>query len=69
LILSEGAIKPRRDPFAASGPTAPVDDAERLWRGEYQTCPYCGMMNEPGAKSCYSCHNLLFDFTRDKRGK
>ncbi len=69
LILSEGAIKPRRDTFAASGPTTTVDDAERIWRGEYQTCPYCGMLNEPGAKSCTNCHNLLFDFTRDKRGK
>jgi hypothetical protein len=42
----------------------PVDDAERLWRGDYQTCPHCGTLNEPGARSCYNCQNLLFDFER-----
>jgi RNA polymerase-binding transcription factor DksA len=39
-----------------------VTDAERLWKGDYQTCPHCGMLNEPGARTCYNCQNLLFSF-------
>jgi hypothetical protein len=67
LLVVETLIRVREeDPFLPQqGPTAPVDDAERLWRGEYQTCPYCGMLNEPAAKACYNCHNLLFNFEED----
>ena len=64
LILVEGAIRPQDDPWMVQEPVngSPVEDAERLWRGEYLTCPHCGMLNEPGARSCYNCHNLLFNF-------
>jgi len=56
LILTEWVIRPpARDPFAAPQESGPVEDADRLWRGEYVTCPYCGMLNEPGARSCYNC--------------
>jgi len=67
LILTEYLIRPPyRDPFKSSRvkPSEAVDDAERLWQGQYMTCPYCGMLNEPGARACYNCKNLLFDFSR-----
>lgn len=68
LILSESLLKPRRDPFIIQqSPTAPVTDAEKLWRGDYTSCPYCGTLNEPAAKSCYNCHNLLFNFEEEKK--
>jgi hypothetical protein len=68
LILAEGTIKEPDDTWAAQGPTGggPVEDAERLWRGEYQSCPYCGMLNEPQARTCVNCHNLLFNFEDDR---
>lgn len=68
LVLVEGMIKARDDTWAAQGPTpgAPVEDAERLWRGDYQACPYCGMLNEPQARTCVNCHNLLFNFRDDR---
>lgn len=67
LILAEGIIKPP-DTWAVQGfvTGGPVDDAERLWRGEYLTCPHCGMLNELGARSCFNCHNILFDFRDEK---
>ncbi|MBN1200667.1 MAG: hypothetical protein JXJ20_02305 [Anaerolineae bacterium] len=68
LILAEYLFHPRRDRFLpADGPAAPVDDAERLWRGDYVSCPYCGMLNEPTAKACYNCNNLLFHFLDNDR--
>lgn len=68
LILAEMVIKPQDvDRFAPHGPATMVDDAERIWRGDYQSCPYCGTLNEPGAKTCYSCHNLLFSITDDSK--
>lgn len=68
LILAEGAIKPPDRTWAAQGPipAGPVDDAGRLWRGEYLTCPHCGMLNEPGARACFNCHNVLFDLRGDR---
>ncbi|GEM_PF-2460723 len=67
LILTEYLIRAPEDDFTSQPLTSePVSDAEKLWRGEYQTCPYCGMLNEPHAKSCYNCHNLLFDFRTSK---
>jgi len=64
LILTEWLIRPQSDTWAAQGPVEgkPVNDAERLWRGEYLTCPHCGMLHELGARSCFNCHNVLFDF-------
>jgi len=64
LVLVEGTIKEPEKTWAAQGPATgvPVDDAERLWRGDYQACPYCGMLNEPQARTCVNCHNLLFNF-------
>ncbi|MBN1680291.1 MAG: hypothetical protein JW966_08355 [Anaerolineae bacterium] len=66
LILLENIIRAPVDPFAgqpkASGP---VSDAEKLWRGDYVTCPHCGMLNQPEARSCYNCRNLIFDFGPD----
>ncbi len=64
LMLAEWLLdQGEPDAFTtAPGRAGPVDDAERLWRGEYLTCPYCGMLNEPGSKKCYNCGNLLFDF-------
>jgi hypothetical protein len=68
LILTEGLIKPRDDPFANQPLTSgPVDDAERIWEGNYQTCPYCGMLNDPQARKCYNCNNLLFQFMQDDK--
>jgi hypothetical protein len=66
LLAFETRIKLPDRPWAQQGPvrSGPVDDAERLWRGDYQTCPHCGMLNEPGARTCYNCQNLLFDFDR-----
>ncbi len=66
LLGLETLIKLPDRPWKQQGPVrgGPVDDAERLWRGEYQTCPHCGMLNEPGARTCYNCQNLLFDFDR-----
>jgi hypothetical protein len=66
LLLLEGRIKLPDRPWATQGPVrgGPVADAERLWQGDYQTCPHCGMLNEPGARTCYNCQNLLFDFDR-----
>jgi hypothetical protein len=66
LLSLETRIKLPERPWAQQGPVrgGPVDDAERLWRGDYQTCPHCGMLNEPGARTCYNCQNLLFDFDR-----
>ena len=59
LIASEWVIRPPLPREAAR----PLDDAGRIWRGEYQTCPHCGMLNEPDAKACVNCSNLLFNFT------
>jgi hypothetical protein len=68
LILGESLLKPGKDPFIVKdGPSAPVTDAEKLWRGEYLSCPYCGTLNEPGAKTCYACTNLLFNFMDEKK--
>ena len=66
LVAVESRIKLPDRPWAQQGLVrgGPVDDAERLWRGDYQTCPHCGMLNEPGARTCYNCQNLLFDFDR-----
>jgi hypothetical protein len=66
LLTVEARIKLPDIPWATQGPVrgGPVDDAERLWQGDYQTCPHCGMLNEPGARTCYNCQNLLFDFDR-----
>ncbi len=44
-----------------------VDDAQRLWEGDYQTCPHCGMINEPEARACYNCRNLLFRFDQEEK--
>jgi hypothetical protein len=68
LILTEGIIKAPDLTWMPPQPTAkgPVNDAERLWRGEYLTCPHCGMLNELGSKTCFNCHNLLFDFRGDQ---
>ena len=60
LIASEWAIRP---PLAREGASRPMDDAERIWRGDYQTCPYCGTLNEQDAIACINCNNLLFNFT------
>jgi len=68
LTLVEYIIQPHYDPFAKplqASPT-PVTDPERLWQGDYKSCPYCGTLNEPGAKACYGCHNLLFNFMDEK---
>ena len=62
LLLVEGLIKPREAFFRMDEPAQPVSDAESLWRGDYLTCPYCGMLNHPQAKTCYNCRNLLFNF-------
>ncbi|NDJ74950.1 MAG: hypothetical protein GYB65_01715 [Chloroflexi bacterium] len=64
LILTEWTIRGPEFSVTPPGQSGPVDDAERLWRGEYLTCPFCGMLNEPGARACYNCKNLLFDFTQ-----
>ncbi len=66
LVGFEARIKLPDRPWAQQGRVrgGPVEDAERLWRGDYQTCPHCGMLNEPGARTCYNCQNLLFDFDR-----
>jgi hypothetical protein len=66
LLTVEARIKLPDNPWATQGPVrgGPVDDAERLWHGDYQTCPHCGMLNEPGSRTCYNCQNLLFDFDR-----
>lgn len=67
LILVEFVIR-EPDPIMArqKPPSGAVGEAERLWEGDYQTCPHCGMLNEPGARSCYNCKNLLFDFGPDE---
>lgn len=63
LLLTEGLIRPTEDPFRGQRETGgPVDDVERLWQGDYQTCPHCGMLNQPGARRCFQCNNLLFSF-------
>jgi hypothetical protein len=64
LLLTEFAIKPPKEDLFVSSRTdnGPVNDAERLWRGDFLTCPYCGMLNEPKSRRCFNCHNLLFDF-------
>ena len=63
LILVEGQIKPKQAFFdVRQEATGPVNDPERLWRGDFLTCPFCGMLNEPSARTCYNCHNLLFNF-------
>jgi hypothetical protein len=65
LILAENVFtRPPLDRFAKQEviSSGAVEEAERLWRGDYQSCPYCGMLNEPGAKTCYNCRNLLFNF-------
>jgi len=63
LILSEYVIREPDRTWIVQGPAeGPVHDAERLWRGEYITCPHCGMLNELDAKACYNCKNLLFSF-------
>jgi hypothetical protein len=66
LLTAEARIRLPDNPWATQGPVhgGPVADAERLWRGDYQTCPHCGMLNEPGSRTCYNCQNLLFDFDR-----
>jgi hypothetical protein len=66
LILSESLLKPNKDPFLTQPPAAPVVDAERLWRGDYTSCPVCGTLNEPSAKTCYNCRYLLFNFMEEK---
>jgi hypothetical protein len=66
LILTESLIRPYDDMLAVVEEPRPVDDAERLWRGDYQICPYCGTLNEPDARACYSCRNLLFNFMGDR---
>lgn len=67
LILVEFPLGHQDTLFVVKEKTGgPVEDAERLWRGEYLTCPYCGMLNKPGVRKCYNCHNLLFDFRDDK---
>jgi hypothetical protein len=66
LMLLEGAIKPPDRSYLPRGvPHGAVDDAERLRKGDYQTCPHCGMLNEPDARTCYHCRNLLFSFDRE----
>jgi len=66
LLLIETRIRQPEDPWASQGVVrgGPVDDARRLWEGAYQTCPHCGMLNEPGARTCFNCQNLLFDLKR-----
>lgn len=66
LLGMETIIRPVPDPLVGP-PVAggPVDDAERLWTGDYQTCPFCGMLNDPKARKCYNCNNLLFNFSDD----
>lgn len=61
MLTAETLIHPPEDPLAGK-PVAggPVEDAQRLWEGDYQTCPHCGMLNEPKARKCYNCNNLLF---------
>jgi len=60
LTLSEFIIREPDTAWASN--QGPVDDAERLWRGEYRACPHCGMFNDPQAKTCYNCRGLLFHF-------
>lgn len=68
LIIIEGIIKPRDDLFAQQPPSSgPVEDAARIWEGDYQTCPYCGMLNDPHARKCYNCSNLLFNVSQEDR--
>ena len=68
LIIAEGLIKPQDDPFAGQPPSSgPVDDAARIWEGDYQTCPFCGMLNDPQARKCYNCNNLLFNLMQNDR--
>jgi hypothetical protein len=68
LILVEGLIKPKEPIFSVREEvTGPVNDPDRLWRGDYMTCPFCGMLNEPSARSCYNCNNLLFNFSDEER--
>ncbi len=66
LVMMEWVIrKPDPIAFRQKPPTGKVDDAQRLWEGDYQTCPHCGMLNEPEARSCFNCKNLLFNFDPD----
>ncbi len=66
LILAEYVIREPDRTWMVQGPSGgPVQDAERLWRGEYLTCPHCGMLNDLDAKACYNCKNLLFSFHDD----
>ncbi|MBN1565216.1 MAG: hypothetical protein JXA10_15330 [Anaerolineae bacterium] len=70
LILTEFIIrKPDPTIFRQKPPSGAVDDAQRLWEGDYQTCPHCGMINEPDARACYNCRNLLFSFGPEKEEK
>jgi hypothetical protein len=68
LILAESVIREPDLSWMPPPPSSkgPVSDAERLWRGEYITCPHCGTLNELGSKTCYNCRNLLFDFRGDQ---
>ena len=67
LILTEFLIKPAEDEFLAQRTQheGPVNDPHRLWQGDYVTCPHCGMLNEPLARRCYNCKNLLFRFEEE----
>jgi hypothetical protein len=67
LILTEFLIR-EPDPLLVRQrpPSGAVDDAQRIWEGDYQTCPHCGMINEPDARTCYNCRNLLFSFGPEK---
>jgi hypothetical protein len=64
LLLIEWILTPRVDKWQLKGTIKPITD-DQLWSGEYRSCPYCGMLNNPKAKSCYNCRNLLFNF-KDK---
>ncbi len=63
-LITEQVLTPRLDKWLHKGVIKPVTD-DQLWAGAYRSCPYCGMLNDPKAKSCYNCRNLLFNF-KDK---
>jgi hypothetical protein len=61
LVIIEGMLTPHHDQWMPQEKPQPVTD-DQLWSGEYKSCPYCGMLNDPKSRACYNCHNLLFNF-------
>ncbi len=59
LIIVEINL-PEHDPEILRISRLAPDDPERIWKGHYRSCPYCGSPNDPQVKRCNACGITLF---------